>query len=152
MASFLYKIGRSAYLHRWRFLIVWLLLIAGMGTATATLYSGTSENFTFPGLESVETQEEIQQRFATDEDQLSAPTGTVVIQAPEGKTLEDPAIAGEVDELVAAMRSTEGLTKTEEIVPPIMAAEGMKQQAIPAMQAQGSLRSRSIRTWRPSPH
>ena len=96
-----------------------------MGTATATLYSGTSENFTFPGLESVETQEEIQQRFATDEDQLSAPTGTVVIQAPEGKTLEDPAIAGEVDELVAAMRSTEGLTKTEEIVPPIMAAEGM---------------------------
>ena len=137
MASLLYKIGRSAYLHRWRFLIVWLLLIAGMGTATATLYSGTSENFTFPGLESVETQEEIQQRFATDEDQLSAPTGTVVIQAPEGKALEDPAVAGEVDELVAAMRSAEGLTKTEEIVPPMMAAEGMKQQAVPAMQAQG---------------
>lgn len=137
MASLLYKIGRSAYLHRWRFLIVWLLLIAGMGTATATLYSGTSENFTFPGLESVETQEEIQQRFATDEDQLSAPTGTVVIQAPEGKTLEDPAVAGEVDELVAAMRSAEGLTKTEEIVPPMMAAEGMKRQAVPAMQAQG---------------
>ncbi len=137
MASLLYKIGRSAYLHRWRFLIVWLLLIAGMGTATATLYSGTSENFTFPGLESVETQEEIQQRFATDEDQLSAPTGTVVIQAPEGKTLEDPTVAGEVDELVAAMRSAEGLTKTEEIVPPMMAAEGMKQQAEPAMQAQG---------------
>lgn len=137
MASFLYRIGRSAYLHRWRFLIVWLLLIAGMGTATATLYSGTSENFTFPGLESVETQKEIQQRFATDEDQLLAPTGTVVIQAPEGKTLEDPAVAGEVDELVAAMRSAEGLTKTEEIVPPMMAAEGMKQQAIPAMQAQG---------------
>lgn len=137
MASFLYRIGRLAYLHRWRFLIVWLLLIAGMGTATATLYSGTSENFTFPGLESVETQKEIQQRFATDEDQLLAPTGTVVIQAPEGKTLEDPAVAGEVNELVAAMRSAEGLTKTEEIVPPMMAAEGMKQQAIPAMQAQG---------------
>ena len=85
MASFLYRIGRLAYLHRWRFLIVWLLLIAGMGTATATLYSGTSKNFTFPGLESVETQKEIQQRFATDEDQLLAPTGTVVIQAPEGK-------------------------------------------------------------------
>lgn len=137
MASFLYRVGRLAYLHRWRFLIVWLLLIAGMGTATATLYSGTSENFTFPGLESVETQKEIQQRFATDEDQLLAPTGTVVIQAPEGKTLADPAVAGEVNELVAAMRSAEGLTKTEEIVPPMMAAEGMKQQAIPAMQAQG---------------
>lgn len=61
----------------------------------------------------------------------------MVIQAPEGKTLADPAVAGEVNELVAAMRSAEGLTKTEEIVPPMMAAEGMKQQAIPAMQAQG---------------
>ena len=108
-----------------------------MGTATATLYNGTSENFTIPGLESVETQEEIQQRFSTDEDQLQAPTGTVVVKAPEGKTLEDPAVAGEVNELVAAMRDAKGLTKTEEIVPPMMAAEGMRQQAIPAMQAQG---------------
>lgn len=108
-----------------------------MGTATATLYNGTSENFTIPGLESVETQEEIQQRFATDEDQLQAPTGTVVVKAPEGKTLEDPAVAGEVNELVAAMRDAKGLTKTEEIVPPMMAAEGMKQQALPVMQAQG---------------
>ncbi len=31
MATFLYKVGRSAYLHRWRFIAVWLLLILGAG-------------------------------------------------------------------------------------------------------------------------
>ncbi|GAA3508969.1 MMPL family transporter [Dietzia aurantiaca] len=137
MATFLYRIGRSAYLHRWRFIAAWLLLIIGMGTAAATLSQQTSTTFSIPGLESIETQEAMQERFAGSEDQLQAPTGTVVIQAPEGTTLTDPAVSGTVDAFLADVRELDYLTATDAIVNPVLAAEGMTQQMTEAKAAQG---------------
>ncbi|MCT2060547.1 MMPL family transporter, partial [Dietzia cinnamea] len=137
MASFLYRIGRSAYLHRWRFIVAWLLIIAGMGTAAATLSQQTTSSFEIPGLESIETQEEIQERFPGSPSQLDAPTGTVVIRAPEGSTLTDPAVADDVDAFLAEVRELDFLTGTEAIVSPVMAAEGMRQQMTEAKAAQG---------------
>src|SRR5699024_8911394 len=131
MATFLYRIGRSAYLHRWRFIAAWLLLIIGMGTAAATLSQQTSTTFSIPGLESIETQEDMQERFAGSEDQLEAPVGTVVIQAPEGQTLTDPAVAEDVD------ASLDHVTATDAIVNPVLAAEGMNAQMTEAKAAQG---------------
>ena len=32
MAKFLYRVGRSAYMNRWRFIAVWLLVLIGAGT------------------------------------------------------------------------------------------------------------------------
>ena len=59
MAKFLYRVGRSAYMNRWRFIAVWLLVLIGAGTLMSTMAKSTSMTFTIPGLESVETQEEI---------------------------------------------------------------------------------------------
>ncbi|WP_459611131.1 MMPL family transporter [Corynebacterium urogenitale] len=138
MATLLYRIGRSAYLHRWRFIAVWLLLIVGMGTAAATMSTTTSMNFSIPGLESVETQEKIKERFPGDSgDQIEAPTGKVVIKAPEGSTLADPGVDKEVQQLTAALKDVEGLTDTEALVPPAMAAQGLQKQMVPALKAQG---------------
>lgn len=137
MATLLYRIGRSAYLHRWRFIAAWLLLIIGVGTAAATLSQQTSTTFTIPGLESIETQEEMQERFAGSGDQLQAPTGTVVIQAPEGRTLTDPEVSEDVDAFLAEVRELDYLTATDAIVNPVMAAEGMTQQMTQAKAAQG---------------
>ena len=138
MATLLYRIGRSAYLHRWRFIAVWLLLIVGMGTAAATMSTTTSMNFSIPGLESVETQEKIKERFPGDSgDQIEAPTGKVVIKAPEGSTLTDPGVDKEVQQLTAALKDVEGLTDTEALVPPAVAAQGLQKQMVPALKAQG---------------
>ena len=137
MATLLYRIGRSAYLHRWRFIAAWLLLIIGVGTAAATLSQQTSTTFTIPGLESIETQEEMQERFAGSGDQLQAPTGTLVIQAPEGRTLTDPEVSEDVDAFLAEVRELDYLTATDAIVNPVMAAEGMTQQMTQAKAAQG---------------
>ncbi|WP_241727234.1 MMPL family transporter, partial [Dietzia sp. SLG310A2-38A2] len=136
MASFLYRIGRSAYLHRWRFIAVWVLLIFGVGTAAATMSQQTSTTFSIPGLESIETQEEMQERFAGAGDQLDAPTGTVVIRAPEGSTLTDPAVTEDVDAFLAQVRELDFLTDTDAIVNPVLAAEGMSQQLTEAKAAQ----------------
>ena len=138
MATFLYRVGRSAYAHRWRFIAVWLLLIIGMGTAAATLQTSTTMNFSIPGLESVETQDKIKELFPSggEDDPTQAPKGSVVIQAPEGSDLTDPGVDKQVNDLITAIKGVDSLTKTDSIVPPVQAAEGLKMQMSKAMAAQ----------------
>jgi RND superfamily drug exporter len=90
MAQLLYRLGRLTYLNRWKTLVVWLLLIAGMAAAAANLSQPLSNNFTIPGLESIEAQDEIKERFNTSDDALTAPTAKVIVQAPEGKLWKTP--------------------------------------------------------------
>lgn len=108
-----------------------------MGTAAATLSQQTSTTFSIPGLESIETQEAMQERFAGSEDQLQAPTGTVVIQATEGTTLTDPGVSEDVDAFLADVRELDYLTATDAIVNPVPAAESMTEQMTEAKSAQG---------------
>ncbi|MDN6325397.1 MAG: MMPL family transporter [Corynebacterium sp.] len=137
MAKLLYRIGRSAYLHRWRFIAVWLLLLIGAGTAAATMMKPTSMSFTIPGLESVETQEEMGELFPGDGDDMEAPTGTVVVRAPEGGSLTDPATKADLDALIADLQGEDALVDTESIVDPVTAAAGMEQQLTAAKAEQG---------------
>lgn len=137
MATFLYRIGRSAYLHRWRFIAAWLLLIIGMATAAATLSQQTTTTFSIPGLESIETQEKMQERFAGAEDQMQAPNGTIVIQAPEGKKLTDPDVTEKVDAFLDEVRGLDYLTETDAIVNPVAAGQGMTEQMTEAKSSQG---------------
>ncbi|WP_426716393.1 MMPL family transporter [Corynebacterium auriscanis] len=138
MAKLLYKIGRGAYANRWKVLALWLLVLIGVGVASATLQKPTSTSFTIPGLESVETQQELKSRFNTEQqDQLEAPTGKLVIQAPQGKTLEDKDVAQQVDELTKALQGESYLTEKDKIVSPVLAAKGMEAQLGKAKAAQG---------------
>ncbi|MCR5913838.1 MMPL family transporter [Corynebacterium sp. zg254] len=138
MAQFLYRLGRSAYAHKWRFLAAWLILIIGVGTAAATLQKPTDDNFTIPGLESVDTMERLQEEFPNAQGQsLDAPTGTLVVRAPDGKTLADESVATTVDHLLEQLKTKDYLANTDELVSPVMAAQGMTQQLTEAKKAQG---------------
>ena len=137
MAQMLYRLGRLTYLNRWKTLVVWLLLIAGMAAAAANLSQPLSNNFSIPGLESIEAQDKIKERFNTSDDALTAPTAKVIVQAPEGKTLEDSDVSADVDKLVTSLKNSGKLKDTDELVNPVMAAMGMKQQLTEQKAAQG---------------
>ncbi|WP_334143783.1 MMPL family transporter [Corynebacterium nuruki] len=141
MAKLLYRIGRSAYLHRWRFIAVWLIILVGAGVAGVTMQKNTTMNMTIPGLESVDTQDEMQQRFPDQGDELTAPTGTIVVRAPEGEKLSDPAVKADLDSLVKDIRAQSYLKDTDQIVDPITGAAGTEQmltkQMTPQLKAQG---------------
>jgi len=140
MAKLLYRIGRSAYLHRWRFIAVWILILVAAGSAMAGLMKNTSESMTIPGLESLETNDKVMETFGGD-DSLEAPTGTVVVRAPEGQTLEDADVKADLDKLIADLQGSDKLKDTDAIVDPLTAAAGMEQQLTeaktPQLKAQG---------------
>ncbi|MDN6619005.1 MAG: MMPL family transporter, partial [Corynebacterium variabile] len=140
MAKLLYRIGRSAYLHRWRFIAVWILILVAAGSAMAGLMKNTSESMTIPGLESLETNDKVMEIFGGD-DSLEAPTGTVVVRAPEGQTLEDADVKADLDKLIADLQGSDKLKDTDAIVDPLTAATGMEQQLTeaktPQLKAQG---------------
>jgi RND superfamily putative drug exporter len=140
MAKFLYRIGRSAYLHRWRFIAVWILILVGAGSAAAGLMKNTSESMTIPGLESLETNDKVMEIFGGD-DSLEAPTGTVVVRAPEGQSLEDTDVKADLDALIADLQGSDKLKDTDGIVDPVTAAAAMEQQLTeaktPQLKAQG---------------
>ena len=90
-----------------------------------------------PDMDSTVTQEEMNERFGTDDDAMSVPSGSVVIKAPEGKTLKDPEVMAEVDAMLDELKATGDFREPEAIVNPVLAAGGMAKQMGEAKAAQG---------------
>ncbi len=90
-----------------------------------------------PDMDSTVTQEEMNERFGTDDDAMSVPSGSVVIKAPEGKTLKDPEVMAEVDAMLDELKATGDFREPDAIVNPVLAAGGMAKQMGEAKAAQG---------------
>jgi len=138
MASFLYRLGSLAYRKKWPFLAVWLVLLIGVGALAGAFAKAPSTTFTIPGLDSVTTMEKMQERFPDAEDATNAPTGNIVVQAPDGRTLTDPEVQAEVNEMLDEVRSAGVLENPETVVDPVLAAQGMQAQMVPELEAQGT--------------
>lgn len=146
MSRFLYRLGSLAYRHAWPFLAFWLIVLSGLGIVVSTVAQQPSPNFSMPSMDSTDTQERMQEHFARDkaaqgegteeQDFVSAPEGTVVIQSQDAP-LTAPEVMAEVDALVADMQATGVLANPETVVNPVMAAVGMEQQMRDQLAAQG---------------
>ncbi len=99
MSSVLYALGRRAYRHRWVVVAAWLLLLALVGGATGLLSKGTDNTFRIPGTESQEALDNLSRTFP----QVSGATAQVVVVAPDGTRVDDPAVRGPVQEAVTAL-------------------------------------------------
>lgn len=126
VSRLLYRLGRAAYTHRLKFIAMWLLLFAAAAVAAGALAKPPSNSFSIPGAESVEAQEEISRRFNTSEDELTAPTGMIVVKAKEG-TLSDPEQAVKVDAIIDKLKHSDALKSKDMIVNPVAADAAMRQ-------------------------
>ncbi len=97
MGSVLHAIGAFSARRRWLVIGAWLALLVGVGTAAVTLHGETDDAFSIPGTPAVVTFERLGEKFPAS----GGTSGDVVIAAPEGATLADPALAGAVAEAVA---------------------------------------------------
>ncbi|WCZ34190.1 MULTISPECIES: MMPL family transporter [Corynebacterium] len=137
MSEFLYRLGSWSYKKVWPFLAVWLILLAALGFGAVNFAKSPSPTFSMPDMDSTVTQEEMNERFGTDEDAMSVPSGTVVVKAPEEKTLKDPEVMAEVDAMLEELKATGYFRDPDAIVNPVLAAGGMAKQMSEAKAAQG---------------
>ena len=86
MATLLYRLGRASFRRRKLVVLLWLVLLAALGGSALAFKGATSSDFTMPGTESQRAIDSLRQEFP----EASGATGTIVVAAPQGRTLADP--------------------------------------------------------------
>ena len=81
MASFLYRLGRWCARHAWTVLALWLVVLAGVGTGTATLGEPLSNEISIPGSDF----EKVLDRLGEEVPEASGGFGTVILHTDEEK-------------------------------------------------------------------
>ena len=106
MATLLHRIGLASVRHRLVVSMAWLVLLVAAGVGAATLSGSTVSNFKIPGQESTTALDLMGQRFGAAAAGASA---QVVMQAPAGATVTDPATAAQIVQLVGTLSHLPGV-------------------------------------------
>ncbi|MHA3700928.1 MMPL family transporter [Jatrophihabitans sp. YIM 134969] len=102
MATLLHRLARACFDRRGLVLVVWLIVLAGVGAAAATLSGPTTRQFDIPGQESTAAIAQLPQLFPGSGAGLA--TARLVFEAPAGREVTEyaSAIRTAVDELGTA--------------------------------------------------
>ncbi|MCW2901393.1 MAG: putative drug exporters of the superfamily [Streptosporangiaceae bacterium] len=101
MATFLYKLGRLAFRRRWWVALVWVCLLAAVGTGAATASSTTSDSFSIPGTEAQKAFDLLNGRFpGLSADGASA---RVVFTDPGGQKVTTPQNRAVIERVVGEL-------------------------------------------------
>lgn len=86
MAKFLYKIGDFAARRAWAVVLIWALILAGIGGAFAAFKGETTDEITIPGTEAALVQEQLKDVFDMD---ANSANGKVIVQTEDGSAFTD---------------------------------------------------------------
>ncbi|MEU0372467.1 MMPL family transporter [Streptomyces sp. NPDC006283] len=103
MATFLYKLGRSAFRRRRLVALLWVALLAVAGFGAATASTATSSSFSIPGTEAQKAFDLLEERFPGGS--ADGATARVVFKAPEGGKMTDAGPKAEVDKAVSELKA-----------------------------------------------
>ncbi|MEG9225811.1 MMPL family transporter [Aeromicrobium sp. Sec7.5] len=107
MSTFLYSLGRWAYDHHRRVVLLWVAAIIAVGAAAAALGDGTRDSFEIPGTESQEAINALDRTFP----ELSGAGATLVVVAPEGRRVDDARTQLLVEAVVDEIGAIDGVTE-----------------------------------------
>ncbi|AKZ53732.1 Membrane protein YdfJ [Streptomyces ambofaciens ATCC 23877] len=101
MATFLYRLGRRAFRRRGLVALLWVAILVGAGVAASTAPAPPEDSFSMPGTESQKAFDLLDERFPAAS--AEGATARVVIRAPDGGKISDPAGRDRVEDLVTAL-------------------------------------------------
>ena len=105
MATLLYRLGKTAY-RRWPvFVAAWLVALIGFGALAGAISKPEVDTFSIPGIPSLKAQDLQKQLFPGTANAESQASVTVVVAAPKGHTLREPAYAAKVDGLITRLEA-----------------------------------------------
>ncbi len=87
MATLLYRIGRGSFRHRGIVLTVWIALLAVFGLGAALLSGPSTSSVTIPGTEAQRALDSLATQFPG----AAGGSGSIVVAAPDGRTVTDAA-------------------------------------------------------------
>ncbi|GGU13652.1 MULTISPECIES: MMPL family transporter [Streptomyces] len=103
MATFLYKLGRSAFRRRRLVALLWVALLALAGAGAATAPAATSSSFSIPGTEAQKAFDLLERRFPGGN--ADGATARVVFKAPDGQKMTDAPNKAKVEKVVGELKS-----------------------------------------------
>ena len=106
MATFLHRLGLGAVRHKALVMVAWLVALIAFGVGAATLSGTTVNTFSIPGQESTTALQLIRERFGAASAGANA---QVVMEAPNGGKITDPANAARVAAVVAKLGKLPGV-------------------------------------------
>ena len=97
MSAALYALGQWAVRRRRLVLVGWTVLLVALGVAAGLLHRSTADVFSIPGTQSQQAMDALAARFP----QFAGAGGQVVVPAPQGTTVNDPAVRARIEGLTA---------------------------------------------------
>ncbi|MEJ5927548.1 MMPL family transporter [Corynebacterium sp. H128] len=150
MHGFLYAAGHFAYLRRWLVCTVWLIVTVGAVSIASLSAQPLSRAFDIPDMPSVATREETDVHFPPS---IGEPVlvGKVVVQVPEGSTLDDAASQDTLRRMIAELQADPALNDSFEIASPQQSADKLRSRmyeeksklGYPASMIEGDFRAAS---------
>ena len=101
MAKFLFRVGRWSYLNKWKVIIAWVLLLAGVGGAAAALLKPMTQEFSISGTPAIEATYRTMELFPEGGNPANSASVNLVFKAPDGEKLSDPDNDAAIDEVIS---------------------------------------------------
>lgn len=125
MARLLYRLGSTAY-RRWpAFIAGWLLLAVVVGSLAAAFSKPMVDSFSIPGIPSEKAADIQQELFPDAEDAFDSVPVSIVVSAPEGRTLAEPEYQAAIQHLIDQVPTLpQTAAENPQLVAPALAPEG----------------------------
>jgi len=138
MATLLYRLGKTAF-RRWPlFLAGWLAVMVVVGTVAATMSKPMTDAFSIPGIPSEKAADLQAELFPGSIDAFDQANVNLVIQAPEGHSLDEPQYSQAVDQLITEVSAAPQVPAEPELQNPVDAAQQQRDSIVDAAKDNGS--------------
>ena len=128
MAKFLFRVGRWSYLNKWKVIITWVLLLAGVGGAAVALMKPMTSEFSISGTPAIEATHRTMELFPEGGNPANAASVNLVFKAPEGQKLTDPANDAAIDEVISYLEDNLVMGDTMRFGNPLVVSPQLEQE------------------------
>ena len=130
MAKLLYRLGRWSFLHKWKVIVAWLLLLAAVGGAAALLMKPMTSEFSIKGTPSIDATYKTMDLFPEGGNPANSPSVNVVFKAPDGQKLSDPANREAIDATISYLEDNLKMGDTTRFGNPLEVSPRLQDQVI----------------------
>ncbi|MET3807392.1 RND superfamily putative drug exporter [Nakamurella sp. UYEF19] len=111
MATLLYRLGAFAVRRRWVVLLIWVILLGGVGGGALAFKGVMTNSFAIPGTQAQKALDQLNKEIPA----AGGAAGRIVFAAPAGRKLSEPKYQQAISDVLSG---TEGLAKVGVIIPP----------------------------------